>query len=58
MTRFGNPWTYVLRDILYDATDMKSAIKILTETPRTCAIHLGIASTIKTLECLNILKIF
>lgn len=30
MTRFGNPWTYVMRDILYDATDMKSAIKILT----------------------------
>lgn len=44
MTRFGNPWTYVLRDLLYDATDMKTAIKILTETPRTCAIHLGIAS--------------
>jgi hypothetical protein len=30
MTRFGNPWTYVLRDVLYEATDMKSAIKILT----------------------------
>lgn len=22
MTRFGNPWTYVLRDILYDANNM------------------------------------
>jgi hypothetical protein len=30
MTRFGNPWTYVLRDVLYQATDIKSAIKILT----------------------------
>ena len=44
MTRFGNPWTYVLRDVLYDAKDMKSAIQILTNAHRTCAIHLGIAS--------------
>lgn len=44
MTRFGNPWTYALRDVLYSATNLEQAIKILTDTPRTCAIHLGIAS--------------
>lgn len=44
MTRFGNPWTYVLRDLLYEAKDMKSAIQLLTNAHRTCAIHLGVAS--------------
>lgn len=44
MTRFGNPWTYVIRDLLYEATDLKSAIKMLSQTQRTCAIHLGIGS--------------
>lgn len=22
MTRYGNPWTYVIRDVLYEATDI------------------------------------
>ena len=44
MTRFGNPWTYVFRDVLYEANDMNQAISILTNARRTCAIHLGIAS--------------
>jgi hypothetical protein len=44
MTRYGTPWTYVLRDILYEATNMKSTIEILTKAHRTCAIHLGIGS--------------
>lgn len=26
MTRYGNPWNYVFRDILYEAIDLKSAI--------------------------------
>lgn len=43
-TRFGNPWTYVLRDLLYEAQNMTHAIQLLTKTPRTCTIHLGIAS--------------
>jgi hypothetical protein len=45
MTRYGNPWTYVFRDVLYEANDLKSALKILTETHRTCAIHIGLGSS-------------
>ena len=45
MTRYGNPWTYVFRDLLYEAHDLKSAIALLSRTHRTCAIHIGIAST-------------
>jgi hypothetical protein len=44
-TRYGNPWTYVFRDILYEANDLKSAIQIMTKTHRTCAIHIGLASS-------------
>lgn len=44
MTRYGNPWTYVLRDVLYDAHDIKSALSILSNTHRTCAIHVGLGS--------------
>lgn len=44
MTRYGNPWTYVFRDILYEATNIATALEILTKTHRTCAIHIGLAS--------------
>jgi hypothetical protein len=44
MTRYGNPWTYVLRDVLYDAKNISTALAILTNTHRTCAIHLGLGS--------------
>lgn len=44
MTRYGNPWTYVLRDVLYDAHNISTAIAVLTNAKRTCAIHLGLAS--------------
>ena len=44
-TRYGNPWTYVLRDVLYEATDMKSALSILSTSHRTCTIHLGLGAT-------------
>ncbi len=43
-TRYGNPWTYVLRDVLYDADNLTSALAILEDTHRTCAIHLGLGS--------------
>ena len=29
MTRYGNPWTYVFRDVLYDAQNLASALQIL-----------------------------
>lgn len=44
MTRYGNPWTYVFRDVLYDAHDIKSALSVLSNTHRTCAIHIGLGS--------------
>ena len=44
MTRYGNPWTYVFRDVLYDAKNIKQALAILSNTHRTCAIHIGLAS--------------
>lgn len=44
-TRYGNPWTYVLRDVLYEATNMQSALDILGNTHRTCTIHLGLGSS-------------
>ena len=46
MTRYGNPWTYVFRDVLYEANDIKSALDILTKAHRTCAIHLGLGSSV------------
>lgn len=44
-TRYGNPWTYVLRDLLYEAHNIKESLKILTEAHRTCAIHIGLGSS-------------
>lgn len=44
MTRYGNPWIYVFRDIMYDAHNLESALEILQTTHRTCAIHIGIGS--------------
>ena len=44
MTRYGNPWTYVFRDLMYETHDIKSAIEFLNTTHRTCAIHIGLGS--------------
>lgn len=46
MTRYGNPWTYVLRDVLYEASNITHAIDILKKAHRTCAIHLGLSSAV------------
>lgn len=43
-TRYGNPWTYVLRDVLYDANNITTALSILSNAHRTCSIHLGLGS--------------
>jgi hypothetical protein len=34
----------MFRDILYDAKDIKSALDILSNTHRTCSIHIGLGS--------------
>lgn len=44
-TRLGNPWTFVLRDLLYEASNMHEAITMLQKASRTCTIHLGVGST-------------
>jgi hypothetical protein len=41
-TRYGNPWTYVLRDVLYSANNVQQALEILTNARRTCSVHLGL----------------
>ena len=43
-TRFGEPWNYVLKDMLRYGKDLDSAISVLKKAKRTCKIHLGIGS--------------
>jgi hypothetical protein len=43
-TRFGNPWTYVLRDVVQFADSIDSALTMLANAHRTCSIHLGVGS--------------
>mgnify|MGYP006905796893 CR=1 FL=1 len=59
MTRYGNPWTYVLRDVLYDADNITSALGILSGAHRTCAMHLGLGSSADhSFRMMNMLKKF
>lgn len=44
-TRFGNPWTYVLRDVVQFADSIDTALTMLANAQRTCSIHLGLGST-------------
>ncbi|CAF4390366.1 unnamed protein product, partial [Adineta steineri] len=43
-TRFGNPWTYVLRDVVQFADSIDTALTMLVNAHRTCSIHLGLGS--------------
>jgi len=40
----GEPFLYILRDILQFGNDMDSSIKMLFEKPRTCRVHVGVGS--------------
>lgn len=42
-TRFGNPWTYVIRDVVQFADSIDTALTMLANAHRTCSIHLGLA---------------
>ena len=44
-SRFGTPWTYVLRDVLQFSSDLDSALNRLINTNRTCAIHIGVGDS-------------
>jgi hypothetical protein len=43
-SRFGNPWTYVLRDVIQFADSIDTALTMLVNAHRTCSIHLGLGS--------------
>ena len=43
-TRFGNPWTYVLRDVVQFADSIDTALTMMANAQRTCSIHLGLGS--------------
>jgi hypothetical protein len=45
-TRYGEPWTYVLRNVMQFGNDLASANQILRQSHRTCSIHLGIGSSV------------
>ena len=42
MTRFGKPWTYVLRDIMQFSKTIDDALTQLKTADRTCSVYLGI----------------
>jgi hypothetical protein len=41
-TRFGNPWTYVIRDVVQFAGSIDNALTMLANAHRTCSLHLGL----------------
>ncbi|CAF1585336.1 unnamed protein product [Rotaria magnacalcarata] len=41
-SRFGNPWTYVLRDVIQFSNSLDTALSMLINTQRTCSVHLGL----------------
>jgi len=43
-SEYGEPFAYVLRDILQFGNDLESSVSIAHEAKRTCRIHVGIGS--------------
>jgi hypothetical protein len=41
-SRFGNPWTYVLRDVIQFSNSIDTALTMLINAERTCSVHLGL----------------
>lgn len=41
-SRLGNPWTYVLRDVVQFSDSIDTALTMMENTKRTCSIHLGL----------------
>jgi hypothetical protein len=52
-TRFGNPWTYVLRDVVQFADSIDTALTMLVNAHRTCSIHLGLGSYERNSSLIN-----
>jgi len=43
-SRFGEPWNYVLRDVLQYETTVPGALQRLEDSKRTCSIFLGVGA--------------
>eukprot|EP00830_Metopus_es_P003093 TRINITY_DN12957_c0_g1_i1.p1 TRINITY_DN12957_c0_g1~~TRINITY_DN12957_c0_g1_i1.p1 ORF type:complete len:454 (-),score=69.86 TRINITY_DN12957_c0_g1_i1:95-1456(-) len=43
-TRAGTPWNYVLRDVVQFNSTLGAAVDFLSNTKRTCSIHIGLAA--------------
>lgn len=41
-SRLGNPWTYVLRDVVQFSDTIDTALTMLINAHRTCSVHLGL----------------
>ncbi|CAF4997742.1 unnamed protein product [Rotaria sp. Silwood1] len=52
-TRFGNPWTYVLRDVVQFSHSIDTALTMLINAQRTCSIHLGLGSYERNTSIIN-----
>lgn len=45
-SRFGKPWTYVLRDTLQFAHNIDEALELMKSSHRTCSIYVGLGSSV------------
>jgi len=45
-TRFGKPWTYVLRDVMQFSRTIDDALEQIRTANRTCSIYVGLGSAV------------
>ncbi|CAF1152987.1 unnamed protein product [Rotaria sp. Silwood1] len=53
-SRFGNPWTYVLRDVIQFSNSLDTALTMLINIKRTCSVHLGLGEFHRNASISNI----
>ena len=49
-TRLGNPWTYVLRDVVQFSDSIDTGLSMLINAQRTCSVHLGLGEYDRTMS--------
>jgi hypothetical protein len=52
-SRFGTPWTYVLRDVVQFSNSIDTALTMLVNAHRTCSVHLGLGEFHRNTSILN-----
>jgi hypothetical protein len=52
-SRFGNPWTYVLRDVVQFSNSIDTALTMFINAKRTCSIHLGLGAYDRNTSTMN-----